>query len=188
MAHCIRLQPELKKYSNFCADAFLNKIFAYRCFRATELLSIVNNLLNLSKADLQKSSVDLLIIDSAAAPFRLPHFESVKERCEMLNKLAKLLIELSLVTGACIVFTNQITTKVVESGGRPGSAALGNYFVPLLGDFWGTLAKTRILLSENAVQREFNVFKGLHELESVPAPFQITRGGIRDICCPNQKE
>ena len=75
----------------------------------------------------------------------------------------------------------------VESESGPGSAALGSYFVPLLGDFWGTLARKRILLSENAVNREFNVFKTLAEDDVAPVAFQITQGGIRDVCCSNKK-
>ena len=115
VSHCKYLQPLLQQNPDFSAEALLHKIEAYRCFRASDLISILSSLLSQSESEPDKYPMDLLIIDSVAAPFRLPDFATVKERCEMLNKMAKLLNQFTIVTDACIVLTNHITTKLVES-------------------------------------------------------------------------
>ena len=115
VSHCKYLQPLLQQNPDFSAEALLHKIEAYRCFRASDLISILSSLLSQSESEPDKYPMDLLIIDSVAAPFRQPDFATVKERCEMLNKMAKLLNQFTIVTNACIVLTNHITTKLVES-------------------------------------------------------------------------
>ena len=180
VSHCQSLHPKLLNDPTFNIESIIKRIRGFRCHTSEDLLVLLQTL----NSELRKpnsTKPKLIVIDSVASPFRVSHFESVKKRCNAIANLSCLLVELLNSTGACIVLSNHITTKLVDNS---QGVIVGNYFVPLLGDFWGTTAHVRILLSEDSVGRKMTVFKMMsekRELENEASVFQITKNGIRDV-------
>lgn len=137
-----------------------------RCHDYVELLAE----LHLLPTFLQKQTkVRLLVIDSMAFPF-LQLFDDLSERTRLLRGLAQQLITMATNHNIAIVFTNNMTTRLIGTQ---------SHLVPALGDSWAHAPTIRLLLQWEGSRRLALVLKSPYHMETI-VQYQITCEGFRD--------
>ncbi|KAK2153301.1 hypothetical protein LSH36_301g02079 [Paralvinella palmiformis] len=162
---------QLERLNTFNVESILDGIHYFRCHDYVELLALVQILPDFI---VEHSQVSLVVLDSIAFPFR-HHFEDFSLRTRLLNGLAQSFIKLAVDFKLAVLLTNQMTTKINADHSQP------SHLIPALGESWGHTCTIRIILYWQQNTRHALLYKSPYHKETT-VPFQITTGGIRDIC------
>lgn len=159
------LQDTLK---NISLESFLSKIHLYRCHDYVQLVALSHIL---PKFLSEHSRVKLIVLDSIAFHFRYD-FEDMALRSRLLQGLAQRFLQMANDHKLAVVFMNQMTTKV----SKMGSSTL----VPALGQVWGHVCTTRVLLCSEQGKRFAQLLKSSSHKEG-KVMFDIRKDGFRDV-------
>lgn len=154
---------------SFTLDHILSSVYIYRCHDYIQLIATIHLLSEFIETH---PNVKLIIIDSIAFHFR-HDFDDYALRTKLLNGIAQILINIAVKNKLAVLLTNQLTTKFYDGG--------SSQLIPALGESWGHAPTLRIILQWQNKQRWAYLFKSPSHKEA-RVPYQITTGGIRDIC------
>lgn len=160
----------------FTLESILSGIHYFRCHDYVELIAAIHIL---PKFLVEHTKVRLVVVDSVASPFR-HHFDDYSLRTRVLSRMAQDLARIANEHRLAMVLTNQMTTKLAGSEGQR------SHLVPALGESWGHAAGIRVVLHWEGQQRCALLYKSPSR-KQVVVPYQITTGGIRDVCCVTQR-
>ncbi|KAI8972846.1 P-loop containing nucleoside triphosphate hydrolase protein [Trametes punicea] len=98
-------------------------LVSYLSFHSTvEIVAFIRSLTAYLEAN---PSTALLVLNSLAFPFQ-PHTFTLKSRFAILDKLKQTLARTCASMGLTVIITSQLTTKMLEGNGQPGSAPPGS--------------------------------------------------------------
>ncbi|KAF5833892.1 DNA repair protein RAD51 3 [Dunaliella salina] len=151
---------------SFTTESILQNIHYFRVHSVTEQIALVNVLPEYFS---QNPNVCLLVVDSITFHYR-QDVTDLAARARQLTRVAQDFMALAERHNLAVVFTNQVTTRILENE----QAKL----VPALGESWGQAASTRVILNWQGNQR----FAYIHKSPSMPpaaAPYKVGPKGIR---------
>lgn len=182
--------------SDFCeASQILEDVHVFRVLdeaaQTATLYSLPYWIQELSKAS--TTPVKLIVVDSIAFHYRSAstHKTDYQERNRSLTRLAAFLNDLARDYNVAVVCLNQMTTKLISSGGSNNrSGGQSSRLVPALGESWAHAVTTRLLLSSDYPQTDTTSTRRFCRLVKSPcmpagtAYYQVTEVGVRDAPPP----
>ncbi|XP_059147086.1 DNA repair protein RAD51 homolog 3-like isoform X2 [Physella acuta] len=167
--HCHQIGNQGSNEQRLTVNKVLAGTHYFRCIDHVQLIATIHML---PKFLTQHSKVKLVIVDSIASPFR-NELDDMSLRTKLLSSLAQNFIKIASDFNVAVVFTNQMTTKILPGEGN-------SHLIPALGENWGHASTMRVILYWENNQRRALLYKSPSKQETV-CSFQITLGGIRDI-------
>lgn len=162
-------EEQVMAAATFETDDILSRIHLFRVHTHTELIALCHLL---SEFCAEHPKVKLVVVDSIAFLFR-QEFSSAAQRTRLLQGVGHTLVQLATERGLAAVLMNQMTTKFGGDGGR-------SQLVPALGEVWGHVCPTRVLLTAQDGQRCARLIKSPIFPEQT-AIYDVTESGIRDV-------
>ncbi|KAK4315078.1 hypothetical protein Pmani_013672 [Petrolisthes manimaculis] len=154
--------------ATFTVESILKGIHYFRCHNYIEVLAVIRHLPTLLQSH---PNIRLVVIDSVAFHFRHDFSDNVA-RTGLLCQMTHSLIQLAGSHNLAVIVTNQMTTKIENSG--------SSQLVAALGETWGHCPTLRLSLHWQHHIRVATLIKAPH-IRTSSVNFQVTVAGIRDI-------